>query len=445
MLIIGNGRLITRDNKQPYFENGAVVVEDNVIVEAGQFNAIKAKYPEAEFVDAKGKLIMPGMINTHHHIYSAFARGMALKNAKPMTNFDEILEGLWWRVDKVLNLEDVMYSAYTTYIDSIKNGVTTVFDHHASQNDIATSLFTIGDVAKKLGIRTSLCYEVTDRDGEERTNNAIKENVDFIKYANNDSSDMLKGMLGLHASFTVSDKTLEKCVTEMGSLDAGYHVHTAEGIGDVHACLKEHGKRVVNRFLDAGILGKKTICVHGIHINKQEMEIIRDTNTMMVHNPESNMGNAVGCAPILKVLENGILLGLGTDGYTSDMFESYKVGNILHKHSLCDPTVAWGEIPQMLFENNRNIAGRFFKKPVGILEKGAYADIILVDYDPLTPMDENNVNGHLLFGVMGRNVVSTMINGKFVMKDRELVNIDEKAIFNKSREVAQKFWNRINA
>lgn len=444
MEIIGNGRLVTRNKNNPLIENGAVVIENNLIIDYGTTEDMKKAY-NGNFTDAKGMLIMPGLINTHQHIYSAFARGMSIEGAKPNTNFQEILEGLWWKVDKVLNLEDVKYSAYTTLIDGIKNGVTTVFDHHASQNAIEGSLFTIADVAKELNVRASLCYEVTDRDGVERTDKAIKENIDFIKFANTKECDMIKGMLGLHASFTVSDETLDKCIDGMNGLNAGYHVHTAEGIGDEVDSLKKYGKRIVNRFSDKGILGEKTICVHGIHINKQEMEIIKDTNTMMVHNPESNMGNAVGTAPVIKLMENNILLGLGTDGYTTDMFESFKVGNIVHKMALCDPTVAWGEIPTMLFENNAQIANRFFKEPVGIIEKGGKADVIIVNYNPLTPLTKDNVNSHLLFGVMGRDTVTTMINGKYVMKDREVLVVDENEIYAKSREVSAKFWDRINS
>lgn len=445
MHIIGNGTLITRNDVEPLILDGAVVIEANTIVDYGKTSDMKGNYKGAGFTDAQDKLIMPGLLNTHMHLYSAFARGMILADGKTSKNFSQILENLWWRLDKTLNLEDVKYSAYITYLESIKNGVTTVFDHHASQNDIENSLFTIKEVAGELGIRTSLCYEVTDRDGKEAAERGIKENVDFIKYVGRDETDMFKGMFGLHASFTVSDATLEKCVSEMADLNAGFHVHTAEGIDDLYDSLNKYNKRVVNRFHDMGILGKKTIAVHGIHINSAEMDILKETDTIVVHNPESNMGNAVGCAAILKLLEKGILLGLGTDGYTTDMLESYKVANILHKHFLCDPGVAWLESAQMLFDNNRKIVDRYFNKPLGVLEKGAYADIIIVDYDPGTPINENNINGHLLFGVMGRNVVSTMINGEFVMKDRELRVVDEKEIFAESRSVSEKFWKRINS
>jgi len=444
MQLIGHGRLITRNTERPFINDGCAAVDGTSIAGFGTTPEMRESYPDAEFFDAGGKVIMPGLINSHMHIYSAFARGMSLDNSPVNKNFGMILENLWWRVDKVLNLEDVKYSAYATLIDCIKHGVTTVFDHHASQNHISGSLLTIADVAKELGIRTSLAYEVTDRDGADACAAGIRENVEFIKHARAQSGGMVDGMFGLHASLTLSEKTLEKCVEAMGSLDAGFHVHTAEGTEDVFDSLSKYGKRVVNRLYDAQILGNKTICVHCVHISPAEIELLAHTDTIVAHNPESNMGNAVGCGPVLRTMERGVMVGLGTDGYTSDMFESLKVANILHKHHLCDPSVAWGEPHQMLFDNNRQITERFFDGTMGIIAKGAKADITVVDYDPLTPMDETNVNGHILFGMMGRCVDSTMINGQFVYKNRELLVADEKRIFAKSREQAADFWKRVN-
>ncbi|MCM0648210.1 putative aminohydrolase SsnA [Clostridium swellfunianum] len=442
MLLVGNGRVITQNAAKPLIENGCVAIDGNKIVEVGSYNELKSKYKDAEFIDAKGKVIMPGLINAHHHIYSSFARGMAL-DGEPGANFIGILEKLWWRLDKKLTLEDTKYSAYSTLIDCIKNGVTTVFDHHASPFAAKDSLFTIGEVSKELGIRSSLCYEVSDRDGEAVLREGIEENVNFIKYANTDEQDMLKGMFGLHASFTLSDKSLNECKEAMEGLNAGYHVHTAEGIDDLYDSLNKYGKRVVQRLLDFDILGDKSIAVHCIHTNGMEMDILKATKTNVVHNPESNMGNAVGCSPVIEMMRRGIKVGLGTDGYTSDMFESMKVANIIHKHQLCDPRVAWGEVPQMLFENNRDIAKAYFSKPVGVLEAGAYADVIVVDYNPHTPMTETNINGHILFGMTGRCVDTTIVNGKILMKNRELLIIDEERIISKSREVAEKLWKRV--
>lgn len=440
MIIVGNGKLVARDEKNTFLENGAVVIEGNKILEIGSTDEIRAKYKNYEFIDANDNLIMPGLINTHHHIYSAFARGLNLNNP-PARNFVDILENLWWKIDKKLTLEDVKYSGYTTLIDCIKNGVTTVFDHHASPFAIENSLFTLADVSKELGIRASLCYETSDRDGEKIANNGIKENIDFINYANKDDSKMIKGMFGLHAQFTLSDKTLNKCAEAMEGVNAGYHVHSAEGIEDLYDCLNKHGKRVIERLHDFNILGEKTLSVHSIHINSREMDLLKQTNTSVVNNPESNMGNAVGCAPTIKMMEKGINVGLGTDGYTSDMFESMKVCNIIHKHNLCDSNVAWGEVPTMFFKNNKNIASNYFNEKIGVLEEDAVADVIVIEYDPLTPMNCDNINSHLLFGVNGKSTLTTIINGKLLMKDRVLLNIDEKAIFAKSREVSSKFWS----
>lgn len=445
MKLIGNGRLITHNSDCPYIENGCVAVDGNTISDFGVTGDMKKNYPDAEFYDAKGRVIMPGLINMHTHIYSSFARGLSMPQERPNQNFMEILSNQWWRIDKVLNTEDNKYSAYSTGLESARFGVTTLFDHQASQNYIEGSLFAISDSLSDIGLRSCLCYETTDRDGEDATNKAIKENIEYIDDTQKDESDMRKGMLGLHASFTLSDKTLDKCVNAMGSRNAGYHIHVAEGIDDLYDSLKKYGKRVIERLFDAKILGEKTLSIHNIYINAAEMDILKETNTMAVHNPESNMGNAVGCAAVLQALKKGILLGLGTDAYTQDMFESLKVANLIHKHNLCDPSVGFMETFGMLFENNRKIAGRFFNKPLGIISKGAYADIIVVDYTPHTPLNQNTIAGHIMFGMSGGMVDCTMVNGKFVMKDRVMQNVDEEAVLAKAREQSADFWHRVTA
>ncbi|MBX4259400.1 putative aminohydrolase SsnA [Clostridium estertheticum] len=441
MLLIGNGKVITRDNAKPIIDDGCIAVIENKIVEIGITKDLRNKYSDAKFIDAEGKLIMPGFINTHMHYYSTFARGMASDSPKA-TKLSEILKGLWWRLDKTLTLEDVYYSALVPMIDQVRNGVTTVFDHHASPNAVTGSLFKIADAAKEIGIRSNLCYETSDRDGEKICDEGIEENVAFIKYCNNKNDDMIKGMFGLHASMTISDKTLYKCLDSMANLNTGFHVHTGEGIEDALDAMQKYGKGIVERWYDAGALCDKTIAVHCIHIKEKEMDLLKEKNTIVVHNPESNMGNAVGVAPILEMYKKGILLGLGTDGYTTDMMESYKVANIIHKHVKGDSTVAWNEIPDMLFNNNRIITERFIDGKVGILKEGALADIIIVDYNPPTPINQNNINSHLIFGINGRSVDTTIINGRVVMENRKLVNIDEEKIMARSRELASDVWKR---
>lgn len=442
MLLIGNGKLITRDGKIPFIENGAVLCNGKLIKEVGTTKELKEKYQNAEFIDAKGSIIMPAFINVHEHIYSAMARGFSINGYNPK-GFLEILDGMWWTIDRNLTLEQTKQSAIATYIESIKNGVTTIFDHHASFGHIEGSLFAIEEASKEMGIRSCLCYEVSDRDGKTKSKASVKENIDFINHVKKDNTDMIKAMMGMHASFTISDKTMELCAKEIPE-DIGYHIHVAEGIEDLHLCLKEHSKRIVDRLYDWNILGPKTLLVHCIYINSHEMELIKDTDTMTAHNPESNMGNACGCPPTMELVHKGILTGLGTDGYTHDMIESYKVANVLHKHHLCNPNAAWAELPQMLFENNAKIANRYFKTPLGKLKSGAAADIIIIDYNNLTELNENNINGHILFGMNGGLVNTTICNGNILMRNRKLTKIDEEAAYSKIREESSKLWKKIN-
>ncbi len=442
MLVLGNGRVITRDALCPFIEDGAVAIEDAKICRVGRTQDIRPAFPDAEYIDAKGGLIMPAFINVHEHIYSSFARGLSIKGYDPK-GFLDILDGMWWTIDRNLTLRDTYLSAMATYVDCIKNGVTTVFDHHASFGSIGGSLFEIERAAKEAGVRSCLCYEVSDRDGMDKTRASVMENAEFIRHALKDDSGMIAGMMGMHAQFTISDETFA-LAAENKPEEVGYHIHVAEGIEDLHHCLKHYGKRIVDRLMDHGILGGKTLLGHCIYINPHEMDLLKETDTMVVHNPESNMGNACGCPPAMELVRRGILTGLGTDGYTHDMMESFKVANVLHKHHLCDPNAAWTEVPRMLFENNAKIAGRYFEPELGVLREGAAGDVIIVAYDPLTPMDENNINGHLVFGVTGHDVVTTVANGKVLMKDRRLTRIDEEKVMADCRQAAAELASRIN-
>lgn len=442
MLLIGNGRLITRDDTMPYLENGAVLTDGDTVKEVGSFAVLKEKYPDAEFVDAHGGVIMPGLINAHTHIYSGLARGLSIKGNNP-TNFYEILDGTWWNIDRHLTLDGTRACAYATILDCIRDGVTTIFDHHASFMEIPGSLFAIKDVAAELGMRSCLCYEVSDRDGKEKCDQAIRENGEFSRWAAAQDDDMIKAMFGGHALFTISDETFEKMVAENNGL-TGFHIHVSEGTNDVEDSRDRYGCKPVERLLKHGIMTDKTLLGHCIHVTEEEMDIIKAHGTMVVNNPESNMGNAVGCAPVLKMMEKGILVGMGTDAYTHDMLESLKVFLIIQRHNAGMPNVAWAEDIQMLFQNNRTIAAKYFKKPLGILKEGAAADVIIMDYKPFTPFSEENVDGHMLFGMMGKNCRTTIINGKLLYRDREFVGIDEERINAWTFEQAVKLWKSLN-
>ena len=443
MILLANGKVITRDPEGiGYLPDGGVVTDGGKIVEVGTTADLKAKYPQAEFVDARGGVIMPGLINAHTHIYSALARGLSIDGYNP-TSFYEVLDGQWWYIDRNLDLEATKASAQALVIDSIKQGVTTIFDHHASFCEVPGSLMRIAEVTREFGMRACLCYEVSDRDGEEKSLQSVQENKDFIDYCEQNPSDMLKAMFGGHALFTISDKTFDR-MAAANSGRVGYHIHVSEGMNDVYDSLQNYGRRPVQRLQDHGILGPKTILGHCIHVNTAEMDIIKATDTMCVNNPESNMGNAVGISPVLQLYKKGILIGLGTDAYTHDMLESLKVLLPMQRHNACLPNVGWREATGMLFENNAKICARYFKKPLGVLKPGAAADVIIMDYKPFTPFSHENVDGHMLFGMEGKNCRTTIINGKVLYKDREFVGIDEDKINAFCMEQSKKLWGELN-
>ena len=446
MLLVGNGRVITRDEENPYLETGAVAIDGDTIAAVGPEASLRAQYPDAEYVDAQGGVIMPGLVNAHTHIYSGLARGLAIKGCNP-TNFLENLEQQWWAIDRHLTLDGTRACAYATILDSIRDGVTTIFDHHASFAEIPGSLFAIKDVAEETGMRACLCYETSDRDGMEKRDQAIAENREFAKWAAEEreaGNHMIAAMFGGHATFTLSDETMDKMAEANDGL-TGFHIHVCEGMNDVWDSRRNRGGiSPVERLLQHGLLGPDTMLGHCIHVTPAEMDIIKETGTWLVNNPESNMGNAVGCAPVLEFFRRGIPVCMGTDAYTHDMLESLKVFLIIQRHNAAMPNVGWGEAMTMLFGNNPAMASKYFGRMVGALKLGAAADVIVMDYKPFTPFSDENIDGHMLFGMMGKNCRTTIINGRVVYKDREFVDIDEERINAWTLEQAKKLWGDLN-
>ncbi len=437
-MIIGNGAVITNDAANPFIADGAVVVQGDSIVAVGPAAEIRAAHPGQPMVDVGGRVIMAGLINAHTHAYSAYARGMAVH--QPTRNFTEILENLWWRLDRLLTLQDVELNAGTTFIESIRNGVTTVFDHHSSPHAVSGSLQTMADVAGRIGIRTSLCYETSDRDGAGVLAAAIEENALFMKKMNTGEQDMVRGLFGLHASFTLSEASLDAACTAKEGIAGGFHIHVAEGPGDEVDSQAKYGKRIVQRLDDHGILGPGTIAAHCIHADPDELDLLKASDTNVVHNPHSNMGNAVGVAPVVDMLARGLRVGLGTDAYTADILASAQVAKILQSDHLADPSAGFGQALQLAFVNNPKICANFFRKDLGVLKAGAYADLITVAYHPFTPLDAESAGGHILFGMSGSQVNDTMVNGAWVMRDRTILTVDEAALFAQSAQRAPRIW-----
>jgi len=442
-MLIVNGTVLTFGEERRVIPNGAVYFEKDTIVEVGRTADLETKYPEAESLDAAGKIVMPGMICAHTHFYGAFARGMAIPG-EPPENFMQILERLWWKVDRALTLEDSKYSALVALVDAIRHGTTTLIDHHASPTHIDGSLDALAEAAAESGLRVGLCYEVTDRNGPAGTQAGIDENVRFIRKLQTDPDPKLGASFGLHASFTVSDATLDACLDAARGLETGFHIHVAEDKADEADSLKKHGIRVAERLEKKEVLGPKTLVAHAIHVDAYEMDAFRATKTKISHQPRSNMNNAVGVAEVEKMLNRGITVGLGNDGFYNNMFTEIHTAYLLQRVSKGDPRVMPGDrLIEMAFDNNAIIAGLFFPKPVGSLTPGAFADIILLDYVPYTPLTDANYPWQLIFGMDGSHVTHTIAGGQMLMKDRQVLTLDEVAIAEKATELSKAVWKRV--
>ncbi|MBC7232750.1 MAG: putative aminohydrolase SsnA [Chloroflexi bacterium] len=441
-MLIVKGTVVTFGANPRIIPDGAIQIRGDTIAEVSTTSDLKARYPGEEELDAGGKIVMPGMICAHTHFYGLFARGMSLRG-EPPADFPQILERLWWRLDKALTLEDIRYSALVCLIDAIRNGTTTLLDHHASPHAIPYSLDAIAEAATQAGVRCCLCYEVSDRDGPKAAQEGLDENARFIQRVKG-KEGLLASTFGLHASLTLSDETLDRAVEIVRSLDVGFHIHVAEGIADVQDSLKKYGLRVVERLAQRGILGPKTIAAHCVHVDAHEMDILRETGTRVVHNPRSNMNNAVGVANVPQMLASGIEVGLGNDGFSNNMFMEMKTAYLLHKLAKEDPRVLGADqVLTMAVRNNAQTAGIFYPRPLAELTPGAYADIIFLDYIPPTPLTAGNLPWHLIFGMDGAHVSTTIVAGKVLMHNRELKTLDEEEIGAKARERAAKLWQRI--
>ncbi len=442
-LLIVNGRLVTWQAADQIIENGALLLQNGLIADMGDSADLRQKYPNTPQLDAHNQLVMPGNICAHTHFYGAFARGMGIPGP-PMKDFPDILERLWWRLDRALLDLDVRYSALVCLVDAIKHGTTTLIDHHASPNAINNSLDQIADAVSESGLRAALCYEVTDRNGAYGAQAGIDENVRFLHSLKERGNPMLAGLFGLHASLSLTDETLHACVDAARDLDIGFHIHAAEHEADEYDSLYKYNKRVIDRLADAGILGPKSIVAHAVHVDPAEKELLAQTGTWVTHQPRSNMNNAVGAADIEGMMRLGIPICLGNDGFSNNMWAEWKTAYFYHKAAHRDPRRANGmDIVQMAVHNNAALAGIFWPEaPVGRLAVGAAADVIFVDYHATTPLSTGNLPWHVIFGFEASMVTTTIAGGQVLMQDRKLLTLDEAEITTRSRELASEVWQR---
>jgi putative selenium metabolism protein SsnA len=397
--------------------------------------------PGEEVLELNGKLIMPGMVCAHTHLYSALARGMPAPPRAP-ANFKEILELIWWRLDRALDEETIYWSAIAGAVDAARAGTTCLFDHHASPSQIRGSLQIVREAIEKVGLRAVLCYEVTDRGGVEERDHGLEENRAFLEWTRQSgsgddrASQRFRAMVGAHASFTLSDESLERCAELMREFNAGLHIHVAEDTCDVEDARSRYDSGIVERLSKHDALNTGTILAHGIHLSDREIELAKSNGVWFAHNPRSNANNQVGYAPVAKF---GKRLALGTDGIGADMFEEARFAYFKSRDSRSEFTA--GDWLQVL-ANNQRLASEVFGARFGSLDAGCPADLLVLDYRAPTPLTSENLAWHLAFAMSSASVESVMANGRFIINNR-LPAFDAENLGEQARAASEKLWKRL--
>jgi putative selenium metabolism protein SsnA len=420
----------------------ARVERTDVLVAEGRVEAVRLNPPSAGVtsrVDCTGCLVVPGNVCGHTHAYSALARGMPFDLPSP-ASFLEILQRVWWRLDRALDPEAIRASALVAAHEAALSGTTTLVDHHASPNAIDGSLDVVAEAFEEVGVRGVLCYEVTDRDGATRARAGIEENARFLQRIAESRWPLARGMVGAHASFTLSAETLGACVEVARGAGVGIHVHAAEDAVDEADALARFGTRVVPRLHAAGALDERTLLAHGVHLDPAEAAQVRSAHATVVHNPRSNMNNGVGRTPLDWLAGR---LALGTDGIGADMFAEGASAYLRRRE---EDLAASPRLPLELLAGSARVAGRSFgERELGHLDPGAPADLAVLAYDAPTPIDEANLAGHWAFGLGAAVVRDVMAAGDLIVRDGRSTRIDAAEVAMEARRASRRLWERMAA
>jgi putative selenium metabolism protein SsnA len=439
-LLIKNGVLVTMDGQRRILEGHSVAIEAGKITEVDRTVNLEKKHSGAEVIDASGRIVMPGIICSHSHLYGMLLRGASL-NIEPPSDFTQILQRVWWPVDEAMNFEDAYASALVACLEFAKSGVTTFADTYSGPNSISGVLDHIAKAVEEVGIRGFIAFEATERHSPEEGMRGVQENVRFAEKVKPDSK--ARPLFSIHASFTVSDPLIR----QVKQLAQGHHapitIHSSEGLVDLHHNLENYGKRTVERLRDVGLLGPDVVLAHCVNLDEHEIDLVAESKTGVAHNPMSNMLNAVGVAPILQMMKRNVMVGLGNDGYIFDMFENMRAAFLLHRvHSRNPNALDPYRAVEMATINGAALYG--VQSEIGSIEPGKKADIILIKPSILpTPLTALSVIGHLINTVDGDDVETVLVDGKPIVKGKKLLTFDEDRAQSVAQTAAAKLWDRL--
>ncbi len=442
-ILVNQALIVTMNKDRRIIPRGYIAIRDGVIVDVGTGDG-KVKYSSEEVIEDKHLIVTPGFICAHTHLYGILLRASKWFNViEPPTDFQQNLQRIWWVVDEAMGYEDAYVSALMASIEFARTGTTLFKDTFSGPNAIENVLDFIERGINEVGIRAFISFEATERRSQDEGIRGIKENERFIIKNNSDPNKLVKGIFALHASFTVTDELMRVTKELAERYGTPYTMHVEEGLIDVYHNIERYGKRPFERFRDVGFLSSRFIAVHTVQIIDDEIELIKRYGVKVAHNPMSNMLNAVGVPPIVKMIRAGIPVGLGNDGYIFDVFENMRAAYLLHKVHLRDPRILTPlEVIEMSTIKAAEVLG--VSAILGSIEIGKQADITIIkpEYVP-TPVNEETVLGHLVNTFSGRDVWCVLVKGKFVTKDRKVVNVDVSKAIELAHKTVAKLWDRM--
>jgi putative selenium metabolism protein SsnA len=431
-----------------FFRDALLVQLDPPRVEAGNLRVAEGNIvgvgaeivasPGDETVDCGGAVLMPGLVNGHTHLYSALATGMPAPPRAPR-NFHEILQFIWWRLDRAHTLESVEMSGLIGAIAAARCGTTTLIDHHASPSAIDGSLSALENGIAAVGCRAVMCYETTCRNRATEAREGLAENERYIRLCQERQDGMFAGLVGAHASFTLDNEALAGCADLARRLGTGVHIHVAEDPVDERITMERYRCRLLDRFALNGLFESQNIFAHCTHLNGADIGYVNENRNLVVaHNPRSNMNNGVGYTPV-REFEN---VALGTDGIGADMWNEARSAMV--KSNDAGQPIGFPR-PLAMLGMSARIASAYLGVKLGVLEIGAAADLVVTSYRPATPLAAENLAGHFLFAMGPELVRDVMIGGWWVIRKGHFVTCDEQALRARSVEVARRLHERMAA
>ncbi|MCD6248457.1 MAG: amidohydrolase [Hadesarchaea archaeon] len=438
-LLIKDGLVVTMDDNRRIFKRGSVAIEDKKIVAVGKS---KCGDKPDEIIDARGKIVMPGLFCSHAHVHRVLLYCAPMK-IEPPANYLQSLQRIWWPMDEATTKRDAYAATLISCLNFIKTGTTFFSDTYSGSGTVAGTLDYIASAIEESGIRGLISLESTERRTHAQGARGMRENLRFIKKVRKKGRGQVAGMVSVHAPFTASDELLRYAKTIASRYKVPITIQVSEGLVDLYHNLEHYGKRPVERLHEVGLLGKDTVLAHCVHLDDEELALIKDAGAKVAHVPISDMLNGLGVAPIQKMQIMDIPVGLGSDGYPIDGFENLRITLLLHRVAHGGPRlIDEADVLEMATIRGAELYG--LEKELGSLEEGKFGDVIIVDPSraPTLLRPENAIK-YIVNFARGSDVRTVIVGGRIIMRDRKVLTLDEEEVIKMSRARAKKLWQKL--